>query len=593
MEREGHMKDRGKSGSKGKFGKQRGAGAGVQTGERNAGRGSGNRARSKPTARLWEANLPVRKNEEYEAEIVGINHDGEGVGRVDGFTLFVGGALPGERVLVKVVHLKKQYGYGKLLRVLRTSPERVKPDCGIYEQCGGCQLQHLSYEAQLQVKRQQVIDNLERIGKLRVVGGAGWKQDQGQGKEQGQGQGQGKGKGKGKEQELRQVQDQDQDHDHELGRELEQIQGFGEGSREVKFIQSGGQAAETNGIIVHPTLGMSDPWRYRNKAQVPFGEEEGGLIGGFYAQGSHRIIDMEKCLIQHEANDDVVARVKAIGQRLGISAYNEETHQGLLRHVVVKVGFRTGEIMVVLITNGERIPSEPDWIKGIREAIPGVQSICQNVNTNRTNVIFGDKTRVLWGSDVIYDYIGEVKFAISARSFFQVNPVQTEVLYGKALEYAALSGDEVVIDAYCGIGTISLFLAQRAGQVYGVEIVEEAIADARKNAELNGMTNVQFEAGPAEVVLPAWTRQGVKPDVIVVDPPRKGCEPSLLETILELQPRRVVYVSCNASTLARDLRVLVDGGYRVAEVQPVDMFPHTVHVESVALLVRDVYVTNN
>jgi 23S rRNA (uracil1939-C5)-methyltransferase len=652
MEREGHMKDRGKSGSKGKFGKQRGAEvqagtkrqevraaeAGVQTGpkghelrgskaglsglqgvgkgtgsakkqelrgagagssrpeqqeprrqqagERNTGRASAKRAGSKSAARLWEANLPVRKNEEYEAEIVGINHDGEGVGRVDGFTLFVGGALPGERVLVKVVHLKKQYGYGKLLRVLRTSQERVKPECDIYEQCGGCQLQHLSYEAQLQVKRQQVVDNLERIGKLRVVGGAGWKQWQGEGQQQeGRSQEQGTGKEQVQEQgtgelELR------QGKDHELERELHQSQEFGKGPSEGEFIQTGNQAAETNGIIVHPTLGMSDPWRYRNKAQVPFGEEEGGLIGGFYAQGSHRIIDMEKCLIQHEANDDVVARVKAIGQRLGISAYHEETHQGLLRHVVVKVGFRTGEIMIVLITNGERIPSELDWIKGIREAIPGVQSICQNVNTNRTNVIFGDKTRVLWGHDVIYDYIGEVKFAISARSFFQVNPVQTEVLYGKALEYAALSGDEVVIDAYCGIGTISLFLAQRAGQVYGVEIVEEAIADARKNAELNGMTNVQFEAGPAEVVLPAWTRQGVKPDVIVVDPPRKGCEPSLLETILELQPRRVVYVSCNASTLARDLRVLVDGGYRVAEVQPVDMFPHTVHVESVILMVQ-------
>jgi 23S rRNA (uracil1939-C5)-methyltransferase len=203
----------------------------------------------------------------------------------------------------------------------------------------------------------------------------------------------------------------------------------------------------------------------------------------------------------------------------------------------------------------------------------------------QTNVIFGDETRVLWGSEIIYDYIGDVKFAISARSFFQVNPVQTEVLYGKALEYAGLTGGETVIDAYCGIGTISLFLAERAGQVYGVEIVEEAIADARKNAELNGMSNVHFEAGPAEVVLPDWKRQGVRPDVIVVDPPRKGCELSLLETILELQPRRVVYVSCNASTLARDLRVLEDGGYRIVEVQPVDMFPHTTHIESVSLLI--------
>jgi 23S rRNA (uracil1939-C5)-methyltransferase len=485
--------------------------------------------------RAWEVGLPVQKNEEYEAEITGISHDGEGVGRVNGFTLFVGGALPGERVLLRVIHVKKQYGYGKLLRVLDASAERVKPECEIYEQCGGCQLQHLNYEAQLKAKRQQVVDNLERIGKLRVLGSARWNR---------------------------------------------------EGSTGELLEQEGFEDLSSGGIVVHPTLGMNDPWRYRNKAQVPFGEEEGGLIGGFYAQGSHRIIDMEKCLIQHEANDNVVARVKEIGKLLGISAYREETGKGLLRHVVVKVGYRTGEIMVVLITNGTEIPLVDEWIVGIRDAVPGVKSICHNVNLKQTNVIFGDETRVIWGHDVIYDYIGDVKFAISARSFFQVNPVQTEVLYGKALEYAGLTGGETVIDAYCGIGTISLFLAQRAGQVSGVELVEEAIVDARKNSELNGMANVHFEAGPAEVVLPDWKRQGIKPDVIVVDPPRKGCELSLLETILELQPRRVVYVSCNASTLARDLRVLEDGGYRTVEVQPVDMFPHTTHVECVTLLVK-------
>ncbi|WP_235550782.1 23S rRNA (uracil(1939)-C(5))-methyltransferase RlmD [Paenibacillus sp. Soil787] len=470
------------------------------------------------------ADLPVQIGQQYEAEIIGISHDGEGVGRVNGFTLFVAGALPGERALVRVEHLKKQYGYAALVEVLEVSPDRVVPDCGIYEECGGCQLQHLSYEAQLRVKRQQVVDNLQRIGKLQVVG-----------------------------------------------------------EPTIGHLDAG---ASDEGIIVHPTLGMTDPWRYRNKAQVPFGEEQGGLIGGFYAQGSHRIINMDECLIQHESNDEVVARVKEIGVRLGIRAYNEERNDGLLRHVVVKVGFRTGEIMVVLVTNGVEIPRVAEWVAGIRAALPGVKSICHNINVKQTNVIFGEETRVLWGSEVIYDYIGDVKFAISSRSFYQVNPVQTEVLYGKALEYAALTGGETVVDAYCGIGTISLFLAQRAGQVYGVEIVEEAIADARKNAELNGMTNVHFEAGPAEVVLPEWTRQGVRPDVIVVDPPRKGCDPALLATILELQPRRVVYVSCSASTLARDLRVLVDGGYNVVEAQPVDMFPHTTHIESVVLLTK-------
>ncbi|AFC33418.1 RNA methyltransferase [Paenibacillus mucilaginosus 3016] len=461
--------------------------------------------------------LPVAKNEDYTADIVGIGHEGEGVGRVNGYTLFVPGALPGEKVRVKVVKVKKQYGYAKLLEVLEASPDRIDAPCPIYKQCGGCQLQHLSYEAQMRWKRQLVIDNLTRIGKLQVVG-----------------------------------------------------------ERE-------------EGIIVHPTLGMSDPWRYRNKAQVPIGlaeTEEGGLVGGFYAQGSHRIIDMEACLIQHENNDAVVGAVKKIARELGIRPYSEETGRGLLRHVIARYGFNTGEIMVVLVTNGRDLPHADELTGLIRRDVPGVTSIVQNINTRETNVIFGDETRTLWGSDVIYDTIGDIRFAISARSFYQVNPVQTEVLYGKALEYAALTGRETVIDAYCGIGTISLFLAQKADQVYGVEIVPEAIEDARANARLNGIRNASFEAGPAEVVIPAWRGKGIAPDVIVVDPPRKGCDPALLETILAMRPERVVYVSCNPSTLARDLRVLEDGGFRTVQVQPVDMFPHTVHVESVAVLVR-------
>lgn len=358
------------------------------------------------------------------------------------------------------------------------------------------------------------------------------------------------------------------------------------GETEDKRVTRIARVWDGEGVTVHPTLGMSEPWRYRNKSQVPFGEEEGGLIGGFYAQGSHRIIDMETCLIQHEQNDDVVRIVKETGTHLGINAYNETNHTGLLRHVVVKYGFRTGELMIVLVTNGKRIPHAEQWITAIREKLPAVQSICQNINMARTNVIFGDETKVLWGREVIYDYIGDVKFAISPRSFYQVNPVQTEVLYRKTLEYAGLIGKETVVDAYCGIGTISLFLAKHARKVYGVEIVPEAIEDAKRNAELNGVSNAEFAAGKAEEVLPGWQRAGVRPDVIVVDPPRKGCDAVLLDTILRLRPERVVYVSCNASTLARDLRVLEDGGYRTVEVQPVDMFPHTVHVECVVLMSR-------
>ncbi|WP_258296051.1 23S rRNA (uracil(1939)-C(5))-methyltransferase RlmD [Paenibacillus peoriae] len=467
--------------------------------------------------------LPVQKNDEAVIDIIGMNHDGEGVGRVEGFTLFVPGALPGEKVRVKVLKTKKQYGYAKLLDIVQASPDRIAAPCAIYDQCGGCQIQHMSYEAQLGWKRQHVVDVLERIGKLSVAGNDGMSVD----------------------------------------------------------------LSRVHGVVVHPTLGMSEPWRYRNKAQVPIGVTEGGLVGGFYARGSHRIVDMNTCLIQDERNDEVVARVKEIGRMLGISAYNEETGRGLLRHVVVKTAFRTGEMMLVLVTNGRDIPHADAWIGSIREHIPHVASICQNVNTKRTNVIFGDETRVLWGRDVIYDYIGNVQFAISARSFYQVNPVQTEVLYSKTVEYAGLTGKETVIDAYCGIGTISLFLAQHADQVYGVEIVKEAIDDARSNALLNEMRNVKFEVGASEDVIPAWKEQGITADVIVVDPPRKGCDPRLLDTILEMKPERVVYVSCNPSTLARDLRILEDGGYSTVEVQPVDMFPHTVHVESVALLVRD------
>jgi len=466
--------------------------------------------------------VPVEKNGEYEAEIIGIGHSGEGVGRVDGFTLFVPGALPGERARVKVLKVKKQYGYAKLLEIVEACPDRVVAPCSIYAQCGGCQLQHMSYEAQLRWKRQYVVDCLERIGKLKVA----------------------------------------------------------------STMESGELSDADSGVVVYPTLGMSEPWRYRNKAQVPIGEERGGLIGGFYAQGSHRIVDMETCLIQHERTDAVVAKVKAIGSRLGVRAYREETHEGLLRHVVVKIGFRTGEMMIVLVTNGERIPHASEWIEEIRAALPEVVSIVQNVNTARTNVIFGDKTKVLWGKEHITDYIGDVQFAISARSFYQVNPAQTDVLYRKALEFAGLTGDEIVIDAYCGIGTISLFLARHARKVYGVEIVPEAISDAVRNAELNGITNVAFGVGAAEVVTPAWQRGGMHADVVVVDPPRKGCDAALLASVLTMRPSRIVYVSCDASTLARDLRLLEDGGYRTVHVQPVDMFPHTVHVECCSLLVR-------
>ncbi|WP_270182715.1 23S rRNA (uracil(1939)-C(5))-methyltransferase RlmD [Alkalihalobacillus sp. CinArs1] len=447
---------------------------------------------------------PVTKNDIVEVEFKDLSHDGAGVAKVEGYTLFVPYGIPGEKARVKVVKTKKGYGFGKILDVIEESEERNTPPCPIFYKCGGCQTQHITYDSQLKFKHKQVKDVMERIGKIDVP--------------------------------------------------------------------------------IHDVLGMEDPWRYRNKAQVPVGEEEGKIVAGFYQQRSHKIIDMDQCLIQEQENDHVLKVVKGIAEKYGIRAYDERTHRGTLRHVVAKYGKQTKDVMVVLVTKQKDLPNRKNIIRDITKQVPGVKSIVQNINPKRTNVVFGDETRVLWGTDYIYDTIGDIKFAISARSFYQVNPDQTKVLYDQALQYAGLTGEETVIDAYCGIGTISLFLAQKAKKVYGVEIVPEAIEDAKRNAELNGITNAEFEVGEAETILPMWKKQGIEPDVFVVDPPRKGCDESLLETILEMKPKKVVYVSCNPATLARDLRILEDGGYETKEVQPVDMFPHTTHVECVASL---------
>lgn len=453
--------------------------------------------------------LPVKKNDYIDVTFEDLTHEGAGVAKVDGYPLFVPNALPGEKAQIKVLKTSKGYGFGKLIETYEESPYRVTAPCPIYKECGGCQLQHLSYEGQLLAKQKQVRDVLTRIGKL-------------------------------------------------------------------------------ENVTVHPTLGMSDPWRYRNKSQVPIGEHEGGLIGGFYQQRSHQIIDMKSCLIQQEKNDEVIQKVKDICNKNGVRAYDEQRHKGDLRHIMARYGLVTGDVMIVLVTNAKDLPNRKKIIADITKNIAGVKSIVQNVNHKKTNVIMGDETRVLWGQEVIYDYIGDVRFAISARSFYQVNPEQTKVLYDKALEYAALTGKEEVIDAYCGIGTISLFLAQKAKSVFGVEIVPEAIEDAKRNAELNNITNANFAVGKAEEVIPAWYEKGHKADVLVVDPPRKGCDEALLQTIIDMKPKKVVYVSCNPGTLARDLRVLEDGGYRTVEVQPVDMFPQTTHVEVVSQMILKV-----
>jgi 23S rRNA (uracil1939-C5)-methyltransferase len=338
-------------------------------------------------------------------------------------------------------------------------------------------------------------------------------------------------------------------------------------------------------VKVHPVLGMEHPWHYRNKAQVPVGEKDGKLISGFFKPRSHEIVDTNESLIQLPELDKAIQVVKEICSELGVKAYNEEAHKGDLRHIMARYGKQTGELMIVLITRTADIPNKNKIVEEIIARLPKVKSIVHNVNSKRTNVILGEKIKILWGNEVIYDYIGDVKFAISPLSFYQVNPEQTKVLYDKALEYAELNGDETVMDAYCGIGTISLFLAKKAKKVYGVEIVPEAIEDAKRNATLNEITNAEFAVGKAEDVIPKWYEQGIAADVLVVDPPRKGCDEALLQTIIDMKPKKVVYVSCNPATLARDLRILEDGGYQTLEVQPVDMFPQTTHVECVAQIV--------
>lgn len=452
--------------------------------------------------------MEYRKNDIVTLDIEDCGVDGEGIGKADGFTVFVKDAVIGDRVTAKIMKAKKNYGYGRLMEILKPSPYRVEPKCAFARQCGGCQLQALSYEQQLAFKEKKVRGHLERIG------------------------------------------------------------GFTE-------------------LPMEPIIGMDEPYHYRNKAQFPVGKnKEGRIITGFYAGRTHTIIENRDCALGVSQNKEVLDRVIAHMEAYGIEPYNEETGRGLVRHILIRYGFFTGEVMVCLVLNGNSIPKGEALIEHLLE-IPGMTSITINVNKKRSNVILGEKIHLLWGKPYITDKIGDISYQISPLSFFQVNPLQTGKLYSKALEYADLHGEETVWDLYCGIGTISLFLAQKAKFVRGVEIVPAAIDNARDNARLNGIENVEFFVGKAEEVLPAeYKKNGIYADVIVVDPPRKGCEESLLATMIEMQPKRIVYVSCDSATLARDLKYLCERGYELKKVCPVDQFGGTVHVETVALLTR-------
>lgn len=450
--------------------------------------------------------MEIRKNDVYTVKIEDLSTDGSGIGKVDGYTLFVKDALIGDLAEVKVIKTKKNYGYGRLMRILEPSPDRAEAPCPLARSCGGCQIQHLSYERQLAFKENKVRNLLDRVGKI-------------------------------------------------------------------------------EDYIMHPIIGMENPYYYRNKAQYPVGVgKDGQIVTGFYAGHSHVIVDSSRCYIQAPVNEQILEIVKKWMTEYHIRPYDENTHQGLVRHILTRVGFKTGEIMVCLIINGKKLPYALELSERL-QVIDGMTSISYNINTEKTNVILGDKVVTVWGQDYITDYIGDVKYQISPLSFYQVNPVQTEKLYKAALDFANPGPEDVIWDLYCGIGTISLFMAQKAKQVYGVEIVPQAIEDAKRNAAINGIKNAEFYVGKAEEVLPkTYEEKHIHADIIVVDPPRKGCEESLLACITEMQPKRVVYVSCDPATLARDLKYLEGRGYKVEEVQCVDMFGHSVHVESIVLL---------
>lgn len=450
----------------------------------------------------------LKKNDQVEITIEDIGSEGEGIGRYEGYTLFVKDTVMGDRALVQVMKTGKTYGYARLVKLVKPSEFRVDPRCPIASRCGGCQLQHVDYQKQLEYKENKVRSCLTRIG------------------------------------------------------------GFTDFNMET-------------------ISGMEEPFYYRNKSQFPVGKNKDGSIAiGFYAGRTHSIIDTKHCYIGARVNEIIIAFLRTFIEQYKIEPYDEETHKGLLRHILTRVGYSTGEIMVCLVINGTQLPHQEELIQGLLK-IEGMKSICLNVNKEKTNVILGDKVIPLWGEPYITDYIGNIKYQISPLSFYQVNPVQTKKLYDIALDYADLHGDEVVWDLYCGIGTISLFLAHKAKRVYGVEIIPQAIEDAKTNARINNISNAEFFVGAAEEVLPKkYKEEDIHADVIVVDPPRKGCEQSLLDTILAMAPKRVVYVSCDPATLARDLKYLCEKDYELVKVRAVDQFSHSVHVETVALLRR-------
>ena len=454
-----------------------------------------------------DQNIKIQVNQTFPLTIKRLGINGEGVGYFKKQVVFVPGALPGEEVVVEATKINPKFAEAKIKKIRIKSPHRVQPLCPVYDQCGGCQLQHLGYEQQLKEKRDIVIQSLERHTKLDV-----------------------------------------------------------------------------NKLDIRETIGMEEPWGYRNKSSFQVGQRDGKVLAGLYGLNSHQLIDIDQCAVQHSQTNEATALVKRILEDLKIPIYNEKSRKGIVRTIVTRVGVQSGEIQIVLITSQKELPKKELIISEIQERLPNVKSIVQNINGQKTSLIFGEETVSLAGNEVIQETLGDLQFELSARTFFQLNPTQTVKLYNEVKKAAGLTGTEKVVDAYCGVGTIGLWLADQAAEVRGMDIIPESIDDAKKNAKRHGFTNTKYVPGKAEEVLPKWVKKGWNPDVMVVDPPRTGLDNQLLQTILQVKPEKLIYVSCNPSTLAKDIQTL-SAKYEVKYIQPVDMFPQTAHVECISQLI--------
>jgi tRNA (uracil-5-)-methyltransferase len=455
-----------------------------------------------------EQTTKVKQGQEFPLTIKRLGINGEGVGYFKKQVVFVPGALPGEEVVVEATKVLPKFAEARIKKIRKSSPYRVQPPCPVYEECGGCQLQHLRYDQQLKEKRDIIFQSLERHTKLPV---------------------------------------------HQLE--------------------------------IRETIGMEDPWNYRNKSQFQVGQKDGKVLAGLYGINSHKLINIQQCAVQHPLTNKATETVKRILQDFNIPIYNEKSRKGIVRTIVARAGVQSGELQIVLITAKKELPKKELIVEKIRAALPEVKSIVQNINGQKTSLIFGQETVTLSGNDFIQETLGDLQFELSARTFFQLNPVQTVKLYNEVKKAAELTVKEKVVDAYCGVGTIGLWVGDQAGEIRGMDVIPESIEDAKKNAARHGFKHAKYVVGKAEDVLPKWLKEGWSPDVIIVDPPRTGLDQQLLKTILKVKPKRLVYVSCNPSTLAKDIAVFTPK-FKVEYIQPVDMFPHTAHVECVVLMSR-------